>query len=68
MKTAPTLNLSNDVPLWVCELARDAYQIGWALSERENYKSGWWWGLVCGTLLGSLLITVAFCAGRGWAP
>ena len=68
MKIAPTLNLSNEVPLWVRELAKDAYQIGWALSERENYKSGWLWGLVCGTTLGSMLIAIALCAGKGVAP
>lgn len=63
MKTPITLEISPQVPQPVRELLAMAFKLGWIRSERENYRAGWAWGMVCGITLGCTVMALALKLG-----
>jgi hypothetical protein len=47
----------------IADAVRAAHNAGVHDGERKAYPQGWRWGVVCGMVLGSLLVTVAFKLG-----
>lgn len=38
-----------------------------AEEQREVYRRGWRWGMLDGTVLGGLVVAIAFTIGRNWS-
>jgi hypothetical protein len=47
----------------IADAVRAAHDAGVHDGERKAYPQGWRWGVVCGMVLGSLLVSIAFKLG-----